>query len=694
MKNKKSGDIIGSVSEILRPPSRMKLSEAVEQSLVVSTGGGSGGWSRKTTPYMVEPLDCVADRAYQSVIFAGSARSGKSLALIDGVCTAKVVYNPSDILLIFPTAEFTNKFSKLRISRAIRNSPKVARLLSPFKRSDNITSKMFKNGMSIQLSHPSPSALSGNDYSIVAISDHDRMSSDSNADGSVFGQAMKRIQTYGRVGCCIAESSPSRDFTRTTWYPSSPHEAPPVAGIIGLYNEGDRRIYTWCCPHCNDDILMYPDLELFNLPIMEELMLEIESEGALTTAKKYAVIYCPSCGSSIEFKHRQAMNEAGSWRKERPDVANNTASFWQSGLIARFQTWEDILLKEFQALSYYQLTGDSSKLKTTRNVDQGRPSTPIVNAKSITTQRLMSRANNKMICRQVPKGVRYLVASVDVQGNRFVVQVVGHGQYRERYIIDRYEIEKSNRLNSKGERLPMNPASYLEDWDKLYTDVMQSTYELSDGSNRYMKIRLTVCDSAGSDGVSENAYLFWSGLHTRKLHIRFRLFHGMYRNPNKPFANYTLSKLNKRSKLATKLQLKGAISLYMINTNALKDILMNNLDKKTKGRDYIHFPAWLDESFYTELLCETRSDKGWSNLNHARNESLDLLVYDSVACEMLEKESFNIKKGWTHPPKWAEDWESNPLVYYATEKDGDNWRTADDDKSVTDFKVVGRFKQK
>lgn len=41
----------------------------------------------------------------------------------------------------------------------------------------------------------------------------------------------------------------------------------------------------------------------------------------------------------------------------------------------------------------------------------------------------------------------------------------------ERWLVDRYNIRQSLRCDANGESLPIDPASYPEDWDLLLTDV-------------------------------------------------------------------------------------------------------------------------------------------------------------------------------------------------------------------------------
>ncbi|HAI6067079.1 TPA: phage terminase large subunit family protein [Escherichia coli] len=46
--------------------------------------GNSVPWDPELTPYIIEPMNCLASREYDAVIFVGPARTGKTIGLIDG----------------------------------------------------------------------------------------------------------------------------------------------------------------------------------------------------------------------------------------------------------------------------------------------------------------------------------------------------------------------------------------------------------------------------------------------------------------------------------------------------------------------------------------------------------------------------------------------------------------------------------
>ncbi|EEA8681745.1 phage terminase large subunit family protein, partial [Salmonella enterica subsp. enterica] len=89
------------VAELLRPPRRIPVADAVRQFMRVPNGSNTSmPWESTLTPYMLEPMNVLAKREYDAVIFAGPARTGKTLGLIDGWIVYGIVCDPADMLVV------------------------------------------------------------------------------------------------------------------------------------------------------------------------------------------------------------------------------------------------------------------------------------------------------------------------------------------------------------------------------------------------------------------------------------------------------------------------------------------------------------------------------------------------------------------------------------------------------------------
>lgn len=644
-------------AEIFMPPIRMKVSEACSKHMMISSGGYSGLWSASMTPYMIEPMDSIISREVSVVAFAGCARSGKTQALLDGMIAYTVACDPSDVLVVHMTDSTARRYSRTRLARMFANSPTLRDKLSPLITDNNILSKFFKNGTMLQIAYPAPSQLAAAEFKYVLLTDTDRYPDDTAGDGSIFEQAKKRTQTFLSAGTTVVESSPSRDFVDNTWTASSEHEAPPVEGILGIYNQGDRRLWCWICPHdeCGSEILLRPSTALFCLPTQDVLINEIVQYGEVELAKKYNRVYCPNCGGEISYKQKRELNAKGYWKPEK-EQKNKTRSYWLSGVAAVFQTWESLLENYFKALLSYSNTGDEGKLKACLNVDWGMVHIPM-SATNIITAEMLEMRSEPAKKHMLPKEVRFIITSIDVQAFKFVVQVQGFGENFESWIIDRYDINVSPR-STEGNHIQLDPSSYTEDWSVLL-NVIDAEYHYESGIGS-LKSAMTVCDSGGKQGVTENSYRFWKLCRMKGLSGKFNLVKGSSRNRETNAQLVYKSVQDKSSSAARKAKVTGLLPLWIINVNVLKDSVHSNLGREFHGADFVHFPDWLPMSFYKEAVAERRTEKGWEKIkSKANNETFDLLVYAKAAIMIKMSSYWQGTIVWSNPPNWATEAKDN-----------------------------------
>jgi phage terminase large subunit GpA-like protein len=667
-----AADVRHEVAALARAPSRMDVSAAAQKYVrVQSSGGGAVPWDPAITPYMVEPMNVLTSRHYESVIFAGPARTGKTQALVDCFVGYMVPCDPSDMLIVQISQEKAKDFSKLRINRMHRNSPALADYLSTNKQDDNVHEKYYKAGNVLKIAWPTVKQLSSSEYKYVVLTDYDRMPESLDKEGSAFALGQKRTQTYLSRGMTVAESSPGHEVIDPSWKSKkeTPHEAPPTRGILSLFNLGDRRRLYMPCPHCGEYFMPLPGIEAFSFNLNKDLF------GATDTQITGIVGLIPTCcGVVIEEKHKAEMNAAGLWvpegcrvthKRKTPVIvgeARNSkiASFWLPGAAAAYQTWTSIVQRYLNALREYDLTGSEETLQTTTNVDQGSPYLPRRMMAETSTEDLERRAED-LPKRKVPDGVRFILAKIDVQGTRFVVQVTGYGVGYESWVIDRFDIHISERIRD-GEPLQLDPAGYIEDWDLIISKVMKRSYPLADNSGRTMAILATGCDSGGKEGVTDRAYSFWRKTKKKRLQNRFFLFKGERpdRKANKPRVSKSYPDNTKRKD--RKADARGDVPLWLLNTTLLKDSVMADLKRDEPGPRYMHFPDWLGLWFYEELLAEVRTDKGWDNLRRVKNETFDLYAYGKglIDCYLVEKRIKQID--WDNPPTWAAEWNNNSQI--------------------------------
>lgn len=648
---KSTAEVIRSTSELLRPPRRMLPSQAATQHLNTE----KGAWDPSLTPMMLEPLNLLGSRDYTGIVFVGPARSGKTMSLLLAGITYVVTCDPGDMLVVQMSQDTARDFSRMDLDRAIRHSPELVARLSPRARDDNTFDKFWRSGIVLKLGWPAVSQVSSKTVRFAFSTDYDRPINrdDVDGEGPLWDLLAKRIETHMSRGKVLAESSPGGEYLDGQWKPATPYEAPPARGILSLYNRGTRARWFWPCQDCGAFFQAEPGLGNFALPKFEELEALVQSEDLSRLADEWSKVVCKACGALHEMQHRRAMNAAATWVHEGQSIEggkvvgerrrSQIASYWLGGVAAAYQRWDSILLKYLQALRTYVATKDESPLKATTNTDQAAPYLPRIVAKKRGAEHLLSRLED-WPRGTVPNGVRFLTASVDVQGNRFVVQTYGWGAALECWVLDRFIISSSHR--KEGDRTAaLDPASYVEDWNVLRDQVIGRAYPLANEPSRVLEVALACCDSGGREGVTEKAYEFWRQLRLKGLGRRFVLVKGDG-NMNSPRIRETWP--DSRGRRDRTLG-QGDVPVWLLNVNVIKDGIVGDLARETKGAGYVHIPRWIEPEFFQELTAETRTDKGWQRPSGVRNEAFDLHVYARAACILMNAEAID----WDHPPEWA-----------------------------------------
>lgn len=665
----------------------MSVSQAAEEYRYINNPGAYvGPWLNATTPYLVEPMDVLTSWKFTGMVFVGPAQTGKTDMFANWLGYSAIC-DPADMMLIQTSQTTARDFSMRRIDRLHRHSPKIGERLLNTRQADNTYDKTYQSGMLLTLSWPTINELSGKPIPRLWLTDYDRMDQDVDGEGSPFFLARKRATTFRSYGMCAAESSPGFAVDNPKWVRGSKHEAPPTRGILSIYNQGDRRRWYWQCVSCLNHfepafgLLRYPDTEDF----ME--------------AAEMTTLECPHCG--LHYSHdpvddlpgKHMLNQRGVWVPDNCVVdadgvvqgtppRSTIASFWMRGVAAAFSDWKTLVFNYLQAEADYERTQNEENLKTTVNTDQGEVYVPKSLSSDRVPEELKARAK-PMDVKKVPKGVRFLIASVDIQKHRFVVQVHGITDRRDIVIVDRFDIRKSKREDTEaGGKLWVSPGGYLEDWKLLAEQVINASYELADGSSRRMGVKFTVADSGGKAGVTSNAYNFYRWLRNgdNEESTKGDEEEGTYEWSPGMAGKFLLLK-GANAKGAPRVQIsfpdsqrkdrtagaRGEIPVLFINPNLLKDELDQRLNRTDPGGQVL-FPDWLDDNFYIELTVEVRDPhKGWENPKSFRNESWDLLVYCLAALLTptvgLEHISFD------DPPSWAEEWDMNDLVFDPQVKD-------------------------
>lgn len=685
--------ITAGLTGVIRPPRRMRVSEAALADLYADE---TRRWDATEAPYMIRPMDETASRRHDVVCFVGPARTGKTFGLIQGRWVYTVACHPLDFAVMHSSQDLARDFSIRDLRRMHRYSPGLRAAMTDRASDANTYDRTYRSGIMAVVGWPSNTQLASRTIPVMLLTDYDRWPGDIGGEGSGFAQARKRTQTAGSLAMTVVESSPGSnvaddaDDEKQHYRLGEPlnHAFPATssgvrANICAIYNGGTREWWYVPCADCGEYYPQSPTLDRFYLGDESDPIAAAETAGTV----------CCWCGAIHAERTKPTENAAGVWLADgevidwQGKVSGRRRlaypSFALGGGAAAYQTRASIVQKYVQALLDAKATGDENSLKFVVNGDIGAPHRSIRATAGRMAHPLQQRAE-AVVKLTVPRSVRFLMAAVDVQHNRFVVQVVGFGPDRNRWLIDRYNIVRSDRRSTQGESLPIDPAAFDEDWDSALLPLIGKAYALADDTGRRMRIAGVVCDSGGMPGVTDKALDFYRRLNT-DIRRRFRLVKGESKDTAPLIEQRFPDTRGRRDRGAS----RGDVPVLFINTNRIKDRLDGDLSRDIPGPGYCHFPDWLGEWFFRELTRERRDDKGkWSAV--AKNEAWDLMVYAEAAAIMgipfgIRSKGIDLRGFWSAPPPWARDWPDNNLVIRAAERFESPPRDRDREKARNDW---------
>ncbi len=219
---------------------------------------------------------------------------------------------------------------------------------------------------------------------------------------------------------------------------------------------------------------------------------------------------------------------------------------------------------------------------------------------------------------EVPEWASALTAGIDVQKDRFEVQVMAWGLGEERAVVDYYSVDGDPRL-------PETRAQLMERLDRTYRHE----------SGAMLPVHAMCIDSGYAADEVYDLVLAEQG--SRRIYCT----KGVAGRAGQPIGSKPSER--KRGKRGS----ARPIRLYVSNTDDAKTNLMTALEAEVPGPGYMHFPLHLDtvhEEYFQQLCAEHRETRKnrqgvvthsvWVK-NRERNEALDTAVLCLAAFRLL-----------------------------------------------------------
>lgn len=563
------------IAKVVSPPPRLTVSQWADhyRRLSAESAAEPGQWNTDRAPYQREIMDAVNDPMVEDIVIMSSAQVGKT-ELILNIIGYYIDYDPAPMLVVQPTVKpMAEDFSKDRLAPMIRDTPTLTGKVRDAKTrtsGNTILHKTFPGGHVTIAGANSPSSLASRPVRIVLMDEIDRYPASAGAEGNPIKLAEKRTTAF--------------------WNKKKIKVSTPT---IKCYSQIEKEFQSgtmeeWCipCPCCG----RYQPYEWSRIHFSDVTM------------------ECKYCGEHIsEVDWKQG---AGKWVAAHPEIYRKR-SFHLNELASPWTHWSAIIREWRESSRELKENGDPNKMKTFINTVLGE--TWEERGKSADDDSLLSRRERYEA--EIPEGVLLLTAAVDVQDDRFEIEVVGWGRGYESWGI-KYEKIYGD-LNKE------------ETWDQLEVWLDREFYFASGSS---LLIARTCIDTGGHK--TTECYKFLKRM--EKKGKRISGIKGFGRESQGIPLIHKLSTNNEYN-----------VKVFILGVDSGKEIVVTRLGTVDEGPGFCHFPINADRGYNETVIkglnseqrvTQIKDDRAvskWKKKSGTRNEPLDLRVYNTAAAEIL-----------------------------------------------------------
>lgn len=382
-------------------------------------------------------MDACSEPENRQVVVMAGAQLGKSEAILN-IIGYHIDNDPSPILVLQPTLDMAQSFSKDRVTAGLLRSTPCLRdkVKDPRSRDSGNTTlhKLFAGGALTMVGANSPSGLASRPIRVLLCDEVDRYPTSAGEEGDPIQLAVKRTSTFWNRKIIMVSTPTNKGASR----------------IEESYEKSDKRKYHIPCKHCKEpQVMRWKNVKWYN------------------DDPDTACYICEHCGVEWSDSDRRWSIRNGKWIADEP--FNGIAGFHISALYSPWTPLAD------GVRDFLNSKSNPEQLRVWTNTylgesweDQGQ---------QIDEMELAKR-REEMI--NIPNDVVFMTAGADVQDNRLEISVIGYGRDEEMYVI--------NHETMYGD--PSTPQL----WGALESRIF-AKYQKEDGSP--IQITATCVDSGG-----------------------------------------------------------------------------------------------------------------------------------------------------------------------------------------------------
>lgn len=435
----------------LKPLPKTSVSHWADNYRMLSSGISAepGKWKTSRAPYQKDIMNAFTEPGIHRVVVKSSSQIGKS-DMMNNVIGRFAHLDPCAIMMIQPTIDMAQDYSKTRIAPMIRDTKVLNNLFYDVKSRDannTILSKVFPGGRLIMCGANSLAGLASRPIRILLADEVDRFPDSAGTEGDPVDLAAKRMTTFWN-SCMGLFSTPTNEGT---------------SRIDEEYLAGTQEEWQHKCPNCGE------------YHLLRHIDMTVDYKEIKTPSGKKTVIVndvkwrCPHCGFS--FSEKEMKQTPQKYISRNADaLKNGIRSFFVNGFTSPWMTWTRIMREWLEA------KGDPEREKVIMNTVFGES----YKQKGAFEDEQIFLRRRESYGAELPNGVLLLTAAIDTQDNRLEYEVVGWGKEEECWGI------------RKG--IVLGAPNQARTWKEI-DNILDKTYHFADGKG--LKVVRTFIDSGG-----------------------------------------------------------------------------------------------------------------------------------------------------------------------------------------------------
>ncbi len=564
------------------PPPKLTISEWADKfrKLSPETSAEPGQWRTERAPYQRDIMDCITDPKVEKVVIMSSSQVGKS-EILNNTIGYYIDVDPGPLLLVQPTIEIAQDYSKRRVAPMINATEVLAEKVADSKTRDinnTILMKVFPGGFLAMGGANSPAGLASRPIRVLLCDEVDRYPDSAGNEGDPISLAEKRTATF---------------WNRKKVFVSTP-TIKGASRIEQEYELGTQE--KWCvkCPGCGK----------YHFIALRDIQFDYDKNE-----KDKKIIYtvnnvkwrCPDCLN--QYDEQTMKKQPAKWIADNPKaIENRIRSFRLNAFVSPWASWKNIIQE------FLESKDDPERFKVFVNTILGEP---WEERGEIEDEEVLLERREEYEA-ELPEGVLLLTMAVDTQDDRLEYEVVGWGHGEESWGIEKGII--------------WGKPDDEETW-KMLDDKLEKVWHFKDGTG--LIVACTCVDSGGH--FTDEVYKYCGPrIQQRVFPVKGQggdgipLVHKISRNNKYKLPLIMLGVDSGKTTVMQRLKIKQPGSKYL--HFPLGD-----------DRGY-------DRSYFKGLISEKkvpRKYKGqivtvWENIKNERNEPLDLRVYNLAALRLLK----------------------------------------------------------